>query len=85
VERLDLLQEYSVEAGSLRWGPVPPGVVTRVRDTKKKPAQHRDRVPGLLRLDEAEGAHRVPSSFAKKALRLFSGFLSPREGACFLA
>jgi len=43
---------------------------TGVRDTKK-PAQHRNRVPSPLRLDEPEGVHRVPSSFAKKTAAFF--------------
>src|SRR5215218_9227174 len=66
VDRLDLLLEHCVEACSLGWGPVSPGIVAGARDAKKS-AQHRDRVPSLLRLDEPEGFHRVPSSFAKKA------------------
>src|SRR5215218_9526730 len=66
MDRLYLLGEDSIETGSLRWWPAPPGVVATARDAKK-PAQHRDRVSSLLCLDEPEGAHRVPSSFAKKA------------------
>src|SRR4030095_3926581 len=35
VNHLDLLQEHRVEAKSLRWRPVPPGIVTRARNPKK--------------------------------------------------
>src|SRR5215208_340840 len=78
VDRLDLLLEHCVEACSLGWGPVSPGIVAGARDAKKS-AQHRDRVPSLLRLDEPEGFHRVPSSFAKKAAAFFRISLSSRR------
>src|SRR5829696_1424901 len=51
---------------------------------RKKLAQHRDRVSSLLRLDEPVRAHRIPSSFAKKALRLFSESPSLGGGSCSL-
>src|SRR5215208_2552726 len=48
-----------------------PGVVPRAGNTQD-PTHQRDRKACPLRLDEPECTHRVPSSQAKKALRLFS-------------
>ena len=74
VYRLDLLGEHCVKASSIGRGSVPPIVAIGARDTEKS-VHHRVKVASLLRLDEPEGAHRIPSSFAKKALVLFSRFL----------
>src|SRR5918994_4825514 len=79
VDHLDLLREYGVQASPLGERSVPPpGVIATARDAQE-PAQFRNRVSSLLRLDESEDAHRVPSSFAKKAAAFFRISLSSRR------
>src|SRR5919112_2236193 len=58
-----------------RWRPPLPGLISTPGHLQH-PAQERDGIVGLLRLDELEEAHRVPSSRVKKTGAFFSISLS---------
>ncbi len=68
---------------SPRWWPLSPGVVARARDAQN-PAQKRDGMVGLLRVDEPKTAHRIPSSRAKKAVAFLKTSFSCSRTLTFL-
>jgi hypothetical protein len=62
----DLLRKGGIFSCLLGRRAIFPVVVAAPQDPKC-PAQQRDRVVSLLRIDEPEKLHRIPSSLAKKA------------------
>jgi hypothetical protein len=62
----DPLGEGAVLHRMPRWRPPLPGLISTPGHLQH-PAQKRDRVVGLLRIDESVSTHRIPSSLAKKA------------------
>src|SRR5215207_1155432 len=66
----DLLGQARVLFGSLGGQARLPVVVATSGDPQD-PAQHRDRIAGLLRVDEPIATHRLPSSLAKKTVAFF--------------